>query len=358
MRIVALTSLALLVACSEPTTTLSKEKKSCDLDINALDGTSWVMLEAMPGNTTRENAQARLKWEMRDGKMKALYTVKSISDVYTYDCKLNEARKEWECFEPPKLKDWCQALEVNAENSCTPEKLREFGAADSTDQELADAIKAAKETVAKFRGQPTWPQFQLNNNNLGNKLQGILFAKVDAKQCNLSVSDMYMLIYNGVRKEDFNPVGRNAFVKTDKPYQWEHCEKSLDLLDWKEATLPDAKVLATIDPMDRKNERVYSVGETVHYHYMLEVGKKAEAGCTYSFDSYAQWEPVKQGQAVSPNDKGELTWTDSHTWSDIGPLEAISPAMPIGVYTMVRWKDCNGKKEKIDVQCRATKVMP
>ena len=48
---------------------------------------------------------------------------------------------------------------------------------------------------------------------LGNKLQGILYVKVDESACRLKVTDNYMTMFNGERKEDSNPNGTNPFVK-------------------------------------------------------------------------------------------------------------------------------------------------
>jgi hypothetical protein len=337
------------------------EGASCDMTMDNLAGRDFVMLEALPDKTNRNNPQARGRFFEEEGKLKVKYTVKSIADVYTYECRKIRDGKEWECVEEPRLQDWCQALETYEKDLCTPAKLKEFGAEGiSTDEEIAKAVTDAKEVVNRYRdaaeapeadevAKRNWEQFRLNNNNLGNKLQGLLYASVDTKRCQLSVTDMYMVIFDGKQKKDSNPVGTNAFVEDKTPYLWEHCDDGKFLLDMATAERPPAGEVPPKAP--------HELGTPVYYQYYGEKAAKAEEGCTYSYDSYAQWLPVAQDVAVAPNEEGEVVWSASHTFSDAAAVELVNPANPIGVFTMVRHQVCNGKKDKIDTVCNASRVM-
>lgn len=328
-----------------------KPESTCGLSMDGLAGKQFAMYEAMPDRTNRVNPSARGQFFEEGGQLKVRYNVKSLGDVYTYQCKKIRDGKEWFCAEEPKIQDWCQALEVHQEGSCTPEKLKELGAGDVPDEKIAAGITAAKEVVAKYRGQPTWKQFELNNNNLGNKLQGQLYASVNEKRCQLSVSDMYMTIYNGAKKEDSNPVGTNAFVELEGDWLWEHCDEGRSLVD---SATPEKVAPELVPPA---NQRVHDLGKEIFYNWYGEAASKAEAGCTYSFDAYAQWQPVSKDNAVTVD--GEMVkWTGSHTFTDVKPLELINPMQPLGVYTMVRYKSCNGgPKAKIDTICNVAKIM-
>lgn len=321
----------------------------CDLSLDSLDGTTWVMAEAMPDKTIRDNWQARMKWFSEDGTQKVKYTVKSVADVYTYECKSIRDGQELFCGEIPKVKDWCQALEAHEEGSCTEAKLKKIGADGVAPEKMATAIKEAQEIVAKHRGKDTWKQFQLNNNNLGNKLRGYLYAKVSPKRCLLSVTDMYMTIYNGKKREDSNPVGTNDFVKSDGQFLWDHCDDGRKLLDTDSAERHKKGKVPARKP--------HEVNKAVYYHYYGGKGIKAEDGCTYSADTYAQWKPVAKGLAPEVTKRGEVIWTFNHTWKDDDDLAIINAANPIAAYAAVRYKECGGKKEKIDTVCNVGRIL-
>ena len=331
----------------------------CALTNETLDGTQWVMWEAMPTGDSRENYMARMKFFQEDGKQKLRYTVKSPGDVYTYGCKERyktkdnpaDGIKEWVCKEESHIQDMCQALEAHEEGSCTIEKLKEFGAVGSA-EEFEKDMGAAMKTVAKYRGKPDWDRFKLNNNNLGNKLQGIVYAKVNTKKCQLMVTDMYMTIYNGKRLEDSNPVGSNPFVQSDEEFMYEHCLDPINLLDWPSAELP--KDLRTIP-----RQRVNAFNQPVHYHYMGQKEVKAVEGCNYSMDLYAQWRAKEMGISVPVGEKGVVQWNTTHTWTDMDALKLIAETKPGGILTMVRYKQCaEGEKEQIDVLCNAAWINP
>lgn len=320
------------------------ERPACDLSYDSLDGSSWVMLEAMPDRTDKPNAMARMRFETKDGNIRVKYNARSLSDIYTYDCKL---AKQGEndvlfCEEEPHLVDWCQALMVYESDMCTPEKLRELGASRSTDEEINKAIAKAKESFAKNKDDA---RYRLNNNNLGNKLQGLLWVKINKRRCRLDIDDMFMTIYNGKRTEDYNPVGKNPFVRSDEEFVWEHCLDSQSLADLDSPDLP--KDLSTLDP-----QRKQSVGKPVHYHFVGEKWAKAEKGCEYKYSNYAMWRPVTKEVSVTPNEKGELNWSTSHTYAQEDIVDVLQ-GRPGAVYHMVRSQHCALREPEIDVLCNA-----
>jgi hypothetical protein len=163
------------------------------------------------------------------------------------------------------------------------------------------------------------------------------------------VGDFYWTIFNGRAKEDTNPVGQNPFVRGDDKLMFEHCTDG-DFM----ATLPTAEVPADLSTYQRPQS--LEKGKPTFYTYLRpEATQKAEEGCKYSFDSYANWLPSQSGVEVKPGEDGALTWQTEYTWTgeNVHPFNAKND---VGVLTMVRWKDCGGKKEKIDTVCNMTVV--
>lgn len=334
---------ALLAGCAGETPV---EKPGCELSLDSLDGSAFVMLESLDRTEDAPNPMARMKFYTEEGQLKAKYTVMSVSSAYEYECE--NRGKEVLCAEPPRLQDVCQALEVHEKGSCTKESLVAVSKAKATDEELAKAIKDAQETVAKYRDGDNWQHFEINNNNVGNKLQGFFYAKIEPRECQLMVDDMYMTVYNGKRIEDFNPVGKNPFVPTDIEYLYETCNDANNTLDWATADKPK---VSEITP-----ERVHEAGKPVYYHYYGEKGIKAKEGCTYSYDVWANWENASRGNAIEPDEKGNITWMASHTFSQEGLVKGLG--QPGGIIHLSRFEECEGKKEKIDTLCNAAVFAP
>ncbi len=370
--IAALTAALALTGCKEDNSEgfyVGQKTQECDLEsFDSLADTSWAMLEALPDKTERAQAKARMHFFKEDGRLKVKYTVASLGNVYVYDCKVDGTgdSAELQCYEESRVRDWCQALEVWQEGSCTPEKLTEFGEFYISDEELAEEIADAKKWVDKYRDKPEWAQVKLNNNNLGNKLQGQLFIKLDKRKCRLRVSDMYMTIYDGNKVVDSNPVGTNPFVRLEGEWLWEHCGDGFHLVDFDEPSPEALEKPETIKPphmrfhpcnsgeVDPYNMACAKPNATVHYHYvpsqetdLKKASIKAEEGCTYSYDSYVQWQPQAQNVQVSV-EKDKVKWYASHHWDDL-------QGENVGVFTMDRYKTCDGKRERIDVVCNAAK---
>jgi hypothetical protein len=324
----------------------------CDVSVQSLAGTTFVMSEAMPDKSYKDNPLARLKFEEKDGKLLAKYTVKSISDVYTYECLLDGDGEEAEvkCREEERLVDWCKALLVADWGSCTTKNLKELGSL-APDEEIKAAIRKAKAEAKKVKAEKnagSWKRFELENNNLGNKLQGRLFAKKAKRECQLSIEDMYFTIHNGEGIEDFNPVGKNGFVKTEEPYVFEHCTDGYNLAPFGFAERPKK----IEDYGDRRAPQ--AADKDIFYHYIGDKLVKAEKGCSYSFDTYSQLLPAEQSVEVKPSDKkGALEWTGKTSY----PSDALVrvDAAKAGIFHMLRYKTCaSGKRELVDVLCSAS----
>ena len=96
----------------------------------------------------------------------------------------------------------------------------------------------------------------------------------------------------------------------------------------------------------------HEFGTDIWFHYIGKDLVKPEAGCTYSMDTWAQWKPVAQGVEVSEAD-GKLAWKASHNFgeADKEALHQVNPVNPMGIFSMVRYKTCGEKKEKVDTVC-------
>ena len=340
--------LMLVVGCeqkSEKTLTVGTQAAgACDVSLDALAGTEWLYLRANPDKTETPDYKIRMKFYDEGGKTKAKYNVGSVSDMYTYNCKKN-GDSEVICKEEPKIKDWCQAFAVASDTkNCTPEQLKGVDS-DITDEEIKEGMAKADEIMAKFRGDAgMWERFKFQNNNLGNKLQGLLYIKVDQRACRLRITDNYMTIYNGKKIEDSNPAGTNPFVKNDQgELLWEHCSDSEDLVALESAEYP-----AKPDEVGHKLE--WTAGSDVNWWYLGDDNRVPEEGCSYSYDVYVDGKPVEKGVAAEIVDvkKGkELRWH----W-----VQKVPEANKMPIVVMPRFKDCAGKKDKIEVACGLVKV--
>lgn len=336
---------ALLTACGGDQTSA---EPACDLSLDGLAGRTFLMHEAQPDGSYQDNPTARMRFARDGDALKVQYTVGSLSDVYTFDCtrQTRGDKDELYCAEQERPRDWCQALEVHEAGSCTKKQLRALGISHASDDELNEAIKEAKATVNQYRGTDKWNHFVLNNNNLANKLQGRLYIEVDARRCRLSVTDMYFTIFDGRGIEDTNPVGRNPFVESKEDFLFAHCTDGRGLLDLDSAELPQD--LSSVPP-----QRQHATGSEVFYHYLGETAAQPEDGCSYRYDAFAQWKPVAQGVAVEPADV-KLTWSVSHTFAAGDPITYNGQS--VGVFHMIRYKECGGEQEQIDVLCNAALV--
>lgn len=341
-------ALIALTACEEKTTSFGKvDATACAHTTETLAGTTWLYnkLAADGSGVRTPDEQTRLRFIEEGGQVKAQYTVGSFSDVYTYSCEMKG--EELFCQEDLKLVDYCKSMYV-ADKECTPETLAKM-APDATPEAIAKAAEEAKKTVDEYREKETWPHFVFNNNNLGNKLRGKLYAKMKTKQCYLQVTDMYTTIYNGEFKEDSNPVGTDQFAETKDEFMWEHCTDSGDMVATKVEKFPESEEELNEQACYPNAGCTVAPGEAVYYHYIGQDGRVAKEGCTYSYDVYADWRPVSKDQTaeiVDFKDAKEVRWGFTQTFQDSGAH----------VVEIVRYATCDGKKEQVEVACNLVAV--
>lgn len=335
--------IALLFACGDSAPPAPPEP-ACGLSLDGLAGKSFVMLEALPDGDV-ENPQARIRFEQREGKLHADYTVKSLVNVYDYTCeKGTGSREELICKSEADFGRLCMALEAHEKGSCTAEAIEKLGMTGDP-KKLEEGMKAAKELSAKAYelGGAQLERWQLMNNNVANAIHGKLYIKVDERSCRLQLDDMFVTVHDGKKKEDFNPVGSNAFVESSETWLWEDCNTGRMVADLDSAELPP------LDQIPPDAERLHEAGKPVHLHYLGKVGTEAKEGCTYAADIYKNWKPVGMGSEPKV-EGGKVTW---HFQQAIEASEKISlgGGRRGAVVTMVRHQTCDGKKEEIDVVC-------
>lgn len=332
--------LTLTVACEEKKSnklTLGTQAADCSLTLDGLSGTNWVIEKINPDKSVEPDKGTRLQFNTEDGKLVAKYNVGSLSDMYDYPCE--SKGDEIICREgDPHPKDFCQAL-LTGGAECTTDTLKAL-VPDATDEEIAKGIEEATANVEKYKAGPQWDQFVLNNNNLGNKLRGLLYAKVDTRSCKLRITDNYLTVYNGKKIEDSNPVGTNLFVQTEDELLWEHCSNDDDMMALASDEVPTEEPQTQID---------WGSGATVNYHFLGKDAFEPAEGCTYSFDTWLNSEPLAKDIAATeaefkgkPMAKHHFT----HTFDEPG----------VNVMMMTRYKTCEGKKETIETACNLVRV--
>ncbi len=329
-----------LLACEEKTSnklTLGTKAVDCALSVNDLAGTSWVIERINPDKSTEPDKATRLQFNEEDGRLVGKYNVGSLSDMYDYPCEIKG--DELVCREgEPHVKDFCQAV-LTGGGACTDEVISAL-VPDATPEQIAEGVKEATANVEKYKNGDQWDQFVLNNNNLGNKLRGILYAKVDTRSCKLRITDNYLTVYNAKKIEDSNPVGTNLFVSTEDELLWEHCSNDDDLM-----ALPSEET-----PKDAPQTQIqWAAGDTVHYHFLGKDAFEPAEGCTYSYDTWLNAEPLSKDNAATEAEfKGKAMAKHhfTHTYNEPG----------INVLMMTRYKTCGGKKETVETACNLVKV--
>jgi hypothetical protein len=314
--------------------------EGCQLSLDNLGGSEWVLLSVAPDKTESADHSARLKFYNEDGGLKAKYNAKSVGDMYTYECRTRG--EGLFCAEPAKVKDWCQALETG-DGTCDAANLRKIDDA-ITDAQIEEGMAEARKVIDQYKGGKDWEQFVFNNNNLGNKLQGRIHVSLDSRNCRLTINDLYMTIYNGKKREDSNPIGRSSFVANEAGQEllWEHCDDGLNLVDIEDAEYP--KDLGKVQPKTR-----WGVGETVNYWYLGEDLRNVEEGCSYSYDTWLDGKPLSKGntpEIVDARKGKELRWHLSQAYSEVS-VPNVTPAV-----MMVMNKKCEGKDPVKKTACR------
>jgi len=345
MRHAIIASLALLTACGggKP----KAETTGCDLGFDTLGGRTFVMLEAKDQNTEVQNIQARVKFEQRGDKLVAMYTAKSAINTYEYTCGEGKRADELECKTELYTDRLCRTLEVQNEGGCTVDALKEFGPSQSG-EELAKLVEAETKKVAEARKSDNWRAFRVANHNVANVVQGVVLVSVREKQCDIKLTDMFMTHANGKALRDMNPVGRNTFVPVQDDLLFADCTDEKWLLDLSTKEVP--KDLNTVP-----NPRQYTAGQDVYFHYLEPAALKPEEGCEYSYDTYSSYIARDKGVNVELTADGNLDWT-AGTKFDSEQLIPTGRGAKGGVFHMVRYKTCGGKKEVLNVPCNVVTV--
>ncbi len=353
MAVIGLVSILGMVACEEQSSGFTvgdeKDPSACDLTLDTLDGTEWVFLKANPDKTETPEHFTRLKFKTEGGKTSAKYNVGSASDMYDYNCE--KAGEEFICREDPKVKDWCQAL-VSGGAECTPETLKGIDPT-ITDEQVKKGMEEAEAVMKKYRDTPDWEKFKFQNNNLGNKLQGLLYVKVDKRNCRVRVTDNYITIYNGKKVEDSNPAGTNPFVKNEMgELLWEGCTNSADLVATAEPGFPE-------NPEQVQHLARHASGKEITMFYLNNDVRLSEEGCTYGYDVWKDGKPFAKDQTpeVVDGKKGEkeLRWKISYSPTE--PTAADRAALG-EVFHLDYKATCTGegKESKEGVACAAILV--
>ena len=93
----------------------------------------------------------------------------------------------------------------------------------------------------------------------------------------------------------------------------------------------------------------HAVGDKVNYFYLGEKHNKAEEGCTYTADVWLSWKPGPKDIPITPEEDGTLLWRSSHTWEADQVIDYAGKS--VGLFEMVRYKQCGGEKEKLNTTC-------
>jgi hypothetical protein len=333
-----------LLSCGKPEPVKPAETKpetpACGLALDKLAGKSFVHVQkSADGKTWTEDILARVKFYKEGDKLKAKYNARSRADFYDFTCTINGDTLD--CFEDnPKAADFCRTLFANdvvgPDKSCEASKVAEL-----TGVSIEEAQKAKKEVddeLAKFRREKNTHEIDDMRkvfNSPNNQLRGVFHVKVRPDECRLNLADHYLTMNYGKMREMENVVGTAKFQETDKKLVFEHCKDDKNFVALKN---PDAFA----KPGESQLE--WRPGQQITLRYVGNEDQHPEAGCSYSQDTWFQYEPVALGTPVSADGKGRLNWTMTKLISDPGKY----------IIHMYRYKACgNEEPKRISVSCQA-----
>ena len=347
-----------LLACGgggEKVDALALEQGTASLATMA--DTEWVYLEEVlerggGGSTKTENPEARLKMFTEDGGLRALYNVKSMGDMYEFDCETNE--KDILCTQRLD-QDFVYniyASFVTQGQECDAATIKALSPKTSDEVIAAGIEQATKDIAALEKDEAKFTRFKREHNYLGNKLQ--FFFKVRVSETGrVKVSDMYKTYItdgNGSRwQEDYNPVGRNEFVAAPEGLFWGDCE-DYSLYSRQEAGFPE--------DLRKDPGQCYAgagcsfgIGDTAHFGFYTQNGEGIEAkdGCTYTMDVAYDGIVLAEGvaaQTVDHRGKSMVSWTYSHALDEA----KVHP------FSMVMNTTCPGEEAKAFTSCTAVNV--
>lgn len=333
--------LSLLLSCHRTVSPPPQaQADDCELSIEALAGTEWLFLRALPSGEATPSTQTRLAFRQEEGALTALYSAGSLSDIYRYTCQ--QSGDDLQCETPMDVAAGCRAF-IAGTGSCTEDQARTL-APSATPGELAAGRAQAEADRAAQESDEQQRRWKLMNNNLGNKLQLRLQVQVDARRCRLVVTDTYRTIYNGRLLEDSNPVGTNPFVRSDQgALLWRGCDDTRGLVS---SATPDATEEAP-------HAAEYGVGETVHYQYRADTLRAAGEGCTYRYDLWWNARPYRED--LTPETE-VIDGTPTLRWQFSRTYEAPTPPGQAEVMTMVMTEQCP-EAEPVELQaCSAVRI--
>ncbi|MEL6344055.1 MAG: hypothetical protein AAFV53_13130 [Myxococcota bacterium] len=319
----------------------------CALTFDGLDGSEWLYLDVNPADKSEftNHTKGRLKFVKEGGDLIAKYNVGSLSNVYDYICE--EKGEELICRQrltDAEVELWCRAFLANGQECSLANFQKE--APSITEDQIKEGVKKAKEGYATYEKNKTLDNFKLQYNNLGTKLMGIMYIKIETRKCRIRVTDMYKTYYNEKWIEDSNPNGINPFVKNEEgEMNFKNCDNPLDLVDLRSADYPS-------DPANVKNITRHPAGTEVHYWFLGGDYQKAEEGCEYSYTRWTNNKAPEKGLKPETADGGALRWHYAKKYEDVSkPGEAE-------VITLDITKTCSGKDPVNTVACNAVLITP
>ena len=317
---------AVLVGCESRTTLGIEPVAACDLDLENLNG-MFVAQKASPEKGEFLDKDFRINFYEEGGKKAAMSTGGRIFPQLPLTQKFS--------YEFREVKETASG-DREAYYFSDLASLYEFN-----DEELA---KKKKE-----------------NKNLGWKLEGMLYIRLDEKRCRLKISDMYATYVEGKRIEDFNMGGQSSYVRSEEDrYSMVDCPQNYnrdkpemnrqgELIPWEMAE-PDPNRDQPY-PYSAQGARV-PAGKPINWMY-IDVAlnaKGAPEGCTYYLDAFFDDLPIEgtQNTAVTPGER----WT---YWRFQTTHEALEEKKFIEIH---RHKVCGGKDEIIDAVCHIVETEP
>jgi hypothetical protein len=318
-----LLAMALVVGgCEQKTTMGVAPVEECSIDLHNLSG-MFIAQKAAPDRGEYLDKDFRMLFFEEDGKKKLLHTGGRVFPQLPLTEKFN--------YEFTKFVD-----EAETEALYTANFVQDFEA-----KELEERKKT--------------------NKDLGWKLEGMVYVRLDEKRCRLKVSDMYVTYVEGKRIEDFNMGGQSAYLiseetrysmvtcpparKREKPEE----NRQGELIAWEKAE-PDPNRDESY-PRGPKGTMVPD-GKPVHWMWIdPEMNEKtAEEGCTYNLDVYFDDLPVEslQDVAVTPGKK----WT---YWSFEMTHDVIEKPTFIEIH---RHKVCGAEDTTIEAVCNVVITEP
>jgi hypothetical protein len=337
------------VACGggEKVDALAVEKG--DVSLDALSGTEWVYLDeklqrGQVGSTKTADPSARMKFYNEGGQLRALYNVKSMGDMYDYDCEKRE--RDIKCVQRLD-QDFVYNVYVSMvtqDKDCDAATIKALSP-NTADEVIAAGIKQAQEDITRLKKKADqYDRFKREHNYLGNKLQFLFYVSVN-QNGKMKVEDMYKTYFNGRWQEDFNPVSRNEFVKAPDGLFWGDCE-DYSLYSRKETGFPTdlRKEPSNCYWGARCN---FAIGDTVHYGYYTLNGEGLEVkeDCSYTMDVAFDGKVLVEGQAAQTavaRGKTLVSWTYSHVVDGAGSHP----------FAMVMHTQCEGEEAKSFTSCR------